>query len=150
MKARLICGAMVFSAILAGCAPSAGAPISALPLREGLASAVGFGQRAEFGGGVAATPLRIVEDSRCPIGVQCVQAGTLRVAVRIEEVGAARQTVLTLEQPVGLAGGAFLTIAAACPYPRHPGAIRPESYRFHFALGASAPAPPLDFVCLRA
>ena len=145
MKAG-ICLALALTA----CAPRVGAPVLGPPLREGLAAAVGLGERASFGGGLAAMPVRVVEDSRCPIGVQCVQAGTVRLAVRIEEGGAARETVLTLEQPVRLAGGAFLTLAAACPYPRQPGAIRPESYRFHFALGASAPAPPLDFICPRA
>ena len=141
---------MILALALTACAPSVGAPMQAPPLREGMAGAVGLGQPAAFGRGVAATPLRIVEDSRCPIGVQCVQAGTLRVAVRIEEGGTARADVMTLEQPVRLAGGGFLTLAAVCPYPGQPGAIRAESYRFHFALGAAAPPPPLDFICPRA
>lgn len=34
--------------------------------------------------GITLTPLEILEDSRCPIDVQCIQAGTLRVLVRIE------------------------------------------------------------------
>jgi hypothetical protein len=34
--------------------------------------------------GVTLTPLEILEDSRCPIDVQCIQAGTLRVLVIIE------------------------------------------------------------------
>ena len=147
MKPALIALAMIAAPAVAACAASLG---EAIPPREGLAAAVALGERAAFGGGVAVTPVRIVEDSRCPIGVQCVQAGTVRLAVRIEERGSVREAVLTLEQPVRLGGGGFLTLAAVCPYPRHPGAIRPESYRFHFALGATAPPPPLDFTCPRA
>lgn len=92
-------------------------------------------------GGVAVTPLRIEEDSRCPTGVQCIQAGTVRVAVRLEERGGERETVLTLGQPVGLADGRALSLAAVCPYPRHPGTIARAAYRFHFALGSDGTAP---------
>lgn len=145
LRPLTIGSAVILAIATPGCAARVGAPPP--PLREGLAAAVGLGQRAAFGGGLAVTPLRIEEDSRCPLGVQCIQAGTVRLAVRIEEGAAARDAVLTLKQPLRLAGGSWLTLAAICPYPRQPGAIRPESYRFSFALGLAAPAPPLDFVC---
>jgi hypothetical protein len=39
---------------------------------------VKLGETAQFRG-ISITPLTIAEDSRCPVGVQCVQAGTVRV-----------------------------------------------------------------------
>ena len=35
-------------------------------------------------GRLAITPLQVVEDSRCPVGVQCVWAGRLRLSVRLD------------------------------------------------------------------
>ena len=122
--------------LLNGCATGAGEP------EAGLAT-VALEQRAAFGG-VAVTPLRVEEDSRCPAGVQCIQAGTVRVTVRLEGDGAPREALLTLDRPVGLADGRALSLAAVCPYRRHPGAISPASYRFTFTLGgdeAAAAAP---------
>lgn len=43
---------------------------------------------------ITITPLSIVEDSRCPIDVQCIQAGTVRVSVRV--VSSAGQSTQTL------------------------------------------------------
>ena len=41
--------------------------------------------------GVHLTPLEVVSDSRCPIDVQCIQAGTVTVRTRIEEGQTVRQ-----------------------------------------------------------
>jgi hypothetical protein len=98
-----------------------------------------LGQRARIGG-VVVTPLRIEEDSRCPTGVQCIQAGTVRVAVRIAEAGAAREAVASLGHSLSLAAGR-LTLCAVTPYPAHPGRIRPDAYRFRFAFDHGAAAP---------
>jgi hypothetical protein len=135
---------LALGAATAGCAAPAGMPAAAQP-REGTASA-GLGETASFGE-VAVTPLRVEEESRCPFGVQCVQAGTVRLAVRIEQRGAATERVLRLEQPLRLGSGAWLTLAAVCPHPRHPGTIRPDQYHFTFALALNSPPLPFDFVC---
>lgn len=141
MKAELTIAALIMLASAPGCA----APRAAAETRDGAASA-GIGERASFSGATV-IPLRIVEDSRCPIGVQCVQAGTVRLAVRIEERGAGAEQVLRLAQPLQLAGGKWLTLAAACPHPRHPPQSPPRRYRFTFTLGLAGPAPPFDFTC---
>lgn len=121
----------------AGCA--AGAGTASPPIREGSASAA-LGGRARFGG-LDVVPLRVEEDSRCPANVQCIQAGTVRLAVRTNARGTLSESVLTLGNPVPLAGG-VLTLATVCPYPVHPGAIARGSYRFTFtyALPGRAPA----------
>lgn len=129
---------LALGALLAGCA-SAGAGAAVDEPEAGLAT-VAIEQRAELGG-VAVTPLRVEEDSRCPAEVQCVQAGTVRLAVRVEEGGAGRETVLTLGQPMGLIDGRTLRLAAVCPYPRHPGAIVRADYRFTLVLGSEGTEP---------
>lgn len=130
---------------LAGCAADAGAPPPRTEAAEGLA-VLALEERGAIGG-VAVTPLRIEEDSRCPTGVQCIQAGTVRVAVRIEEGRARRDAVLTLAEPLGLDGGRRLTLAAVCPYPHHPGTIAPAAYRFTFVLGRDGAAAQPAIAC---
>jgi hypothetical protein len=46
------------------------------------------------------TVLSVLEDSRCPIDVQCIQAGTVRVRAKIETGMGASQMDLTLNKPV--------------------------------------------------
>lgn len=101
---------------------------------------LGLGQHGAVGG-ISLTPLRIEEDSRCPADVQCIQAGTVRLAVRIEARAARRQTVLTLAKPSRLDSGAWLTLCAVIPHPVHPGPIRRSTYRFRFVLDRDAAAP---------
>ncbi|HEX8238379.1 MAG TPA: hypothetical protein VF574_01420 [Allosphingosinicella sp.] len=100
-----------------------------------------LGKRGNVGG-FAVTPLRIVEDSRCPASVQCVWAGTVRLAVRIAG-GAPGAPILTLRQPARLDSASWLTLCAVSPYPARPGGIRPTAYRFTFVLsrGAAPSAP---------
>jgi hypothetical protein len=98
-------------------------------------------------GGVVVRPLRLVEDSRCPQGVQCVQAGTVRIAVRIGAGGSAREAVLRLRDAEALGGGRVLWLVGACPLAPPPGRpIAAGDYRFQLAVGregASAPPPPI-------
>lgn len=51
-------------------------------------------------GSTAITPRTIVEDSRCPIDVQCIQAGTVRVNAAISMGGLEEIVLLTLQKPV--------------------------------------------------
>ena len=97
-------------------------------------------------GGLDLVPLRVEEDSRCPANVQCIQAGTVRLAVRIDARGARSESVLTLGERVPLAGG-LLTLATVCPYPVHPGAIAKGSYRFTFTFSIPGRPPPIAPSC---
>ncbi len=134
MRAGRPRGALLALGLLASaCAAGAGTAESAGPITLAL------DQRGEMNG-IAVTPLRIEEDSRCPTGVQCIQAGTVRVAARVEGDGARRERVLTLAQPLRLVDGRALRLAAVCPYPHQPGTILPASYRFTFALGGDEAA----------
>jgi hypothetical protein len=124
---------LVPAPILAACAFGDDAPTPAAAEQANGPATLALDQRGAVGG-VAVTPFRIEEDSRCPSEVVCVQAGTVRVALHLEDGATRRDTVLTLAEPLGLDGGRWLTLAAVCPYPRHPGTIAPASYRFTFAL----------------
>lgn len=123
--------AIVLSALLAGCA-------AAGPPRLGPDSATArLGQLVTVGA-VAVTPRRVEEDSRCPSDVQCVQAGTVRLAAVVREQGAGGEQILTLGQPLRLDRG-WLTLCAVRPYPARPGPIPRAGYRFRFAFAAGGP-----------
>lgn len=79
-------------------------------------------------GGLRITPLRLVEDSRCPQNARCIWAGRVRLSVRIG--GAIRE--LTLGEGTRVPGGT-LQLAAVLP-DRKTTATRltPRDYRFAF------------------
>ncbi|MCC7436620.1 hypothetical protein IT402_01965 [Candidatus Nomurabacteria bacterium] len=54
---------------------------------------------------IKVTPLELVEDSRCPKGVQCIWAGTVKVKIEItNKNGQSSQGVLTLDEEREIAG----------------------------------------------
>lgn len=92
--------------------------------------------RARFGetvtvGAPRITPLKLIEDSRCPPGVQCVWAGRVRISVRIETGAGTSTRDIDLGQPVRVADGT-LTLAEAYPDKRKDTTLYPEEYRFGF------------------
>ena len=130
--------------VTAGCA-AAPAP-SKGPLRDGTDS-VGLGEQARFVG-LDVVPLRVEEDSRCPTGVQCIQAGTVRLVVRLEDRRGRREATLTLGKPIALAAGGWLGLAAVCPYPRHPERIARDAYRFTLAFRVQPPPDRFELPCV--
>ena len=134
---------LALASVAAGCVATP--PPSAGPRRDGIAAA-GIGGHARLAG-LDVAPVRIEEDSRCPTGVQCIQAGTVRLLVRIEDRSGERESVLTLGKPVALEGGGWLALAAVCPYPRHPGRIAAGDYRFTFAFRVQPPPDRLELPC---
>ena len=129
---------------LLGCAPTAAGDADALP-GDG-SSIVRIGEQVRLGG-IAVWALRLVEDSRCPASVQCVHAGTVRLAIRIEQAGSSREAVLRLREPEAAGGGRVLWLAGVCPLREAPEPpLRAEDYRFMLATGRegeSAPPPPM-------
>ena len=84
--------------------------------------------------GLRVTPLRVLEDSRCPQNARCVWAGRVRLSVRIGR----NQREVTLGQPVPMPGGA-LSLAAVLPErTTRDGAIPPRAYRFGFQFQREA------------
>lgn len=87
-------------------------------------------------GSVRVRPLAILEDTRCPIDVDCVHGGNLRLRVSISGVG---ETEMGIWRPLAIPGGAPLRLVAVAP-PRWsrppPAGIDPnEAPRFGFRAG---------------
>lgn len=73
------------------------------------------------------TPLALLEDSRCPLEVQCIRAGDVRISARIE----AQTVELTLARPaVGI------ELVEVMPPRRKDQTPYPEDYRFGFHPGS--------------
>lgn len=92
---------------------------------------LGFGQSASFRG-ITITPLTLAEDSRCATGVQCVWAGTVRVAIRSDlDSGASLQNTITLGSttPVGTFA---ISLVSVTPNKQAASTIANSDYRFTF------------------
>lgn len=83
------------------------------------------------------TPLAVVEDSRCPSDVMCIQAGTIRLSVKVESGSRAQTIVPSLEGPARI-GSSWLHLLAACPYPQASQPTKAADYRFVLALRESS------------
>lgn len=76
--------------------------------------------------------LDLVEDSRCPIDVQCIQAGTVRVRVSIDSYDL--PFTLTLGQPQDMEDMS-ITLASVIPEQKHSQkTVQPSDYRFTFRV----------------
>ena len=82
-------------------------------------------------GGPRVTPLALIEDSRCPQGVQCVWAGRVRISATISTPTMKLTRELTLGEPFAVANGT-LTLAEVRPSMRKAAPIAPGDYRFGF------------------
>ena len=82
-------------------------------------------------GGPRVTPLVVLEDSRCPAGVQCVWAGRVRLSVRIGVAQGATVREIVAGMPLAVADGA-LTLVDVLPRRSGDKPPAPEDYRFGF------------------
>lgn len=82
-------------------------------------------------GGPNVTPLVMLEDSRCPTGVQCVWAGRVKVTVRIDLGSNSQRRDMTLGEPQQVADGT-LTLVEVLPEKKADQTIYPDEYRFGF------------------
>lgn len=83
--------------------------------------------------GVEVTPIALIEDSRCALGVECVWAGTVRVNVEIKSgLGTANQT-MELNKPI-TTEAEEVTLVSVTPEPKHGESLDPEDYYFNFKV----------------
>lgn len=82
--------------------------------------------------GIMITPLEILEDSRCPSGVQCIQAGTVRVRLKIENGTNAAEQIITLGKSVST-DTTKITLTDVAPA-KSPQPILLTSYLFSFTV----------------
>jgi hypothetical protein len=115
---------MTAAALLAACAalPAEAAPDSVTVAR--------FGQTVRVDG-PRVTPIRLLEDSRCPMEARCVWAGEVRILARVRTGRSSTTRELTLGKPVAVADGQF-ELASVMPPQSVRRAIRMRDYRFGF------------------
>lgn len=124
MSSKIILAGLAALA-LAGCAATATNPQPPSgPARLG---------QTVFVDGPHVTPLKVIEDSRCPMNARCVWAG--RVVLRVKVTGGAWQRTidLTMGEPMQVADGG-LTLVSVTPDKRTDVAIKPRDYRFAFTF----------------
>jgi hypothetical protein len=135
MKQIVLIAATLALSACAVAMPGPTYPLPLPPIVSGSASAtIGFGGQAMLNS-IRIRPLALVEDSRCAIGVQCVWAGRLVLAVEIVQRGGSEELRMnmTLGQPLALESGR-LTLVAAHP-PKLAGAQpSPPASQFTFEL----------------
>ena len=101
-----------------------------------LQTAIGAGASAFD---VKITPEAIVEDSRCPLDVQCIQAGTVRVQALVTQHGTTTTQVFTLNTPIDV-DGTTIELIAADPAKYSTVTTSPADYRFTFRIQPTAGA----------
>jgi hypothetical protein len=134
LAATLACGGAE-----GGSEPAEGAPdLVEVPYREPFV--LGLGEGALVAGALRVTFQRVAEESRCPQGARCVEAGSAAAAFAVE--GDAGRATLTLnagrEPRSATAAGHELRLDALEPHPRDGVAIDTAAYRATLVV---APAP---------
>ncbi len=82
---------------------------------------------------VTLTPLEVTEDSRCPAGVQCVWAGTVKVRTKIESGLGESTMILELGKPI-TTEAEEITLKEATPEPEAGVKINNGDYAFQFEV----------------
>jgi hypothetical protein len=97
--------------------------------------AVGIGT-AWTEGGVSVTPTEILEDSRCPEDVVCVQAGTVRIKTTIMYDGETVSEELRLGETTAV-GTYAVTLSGVLPPSFSTVFLQAEEYRFEFMVAST-------------
>ena len=83
--------------------------------------------------GISIRPLKIVEDSRCPIDVQCIQAGRIRLEITISRGEDAANQTITLGSPFTWQD-MTVTLIDAFPAPTSKKQLSLNDYLFTFSV----------------
>jgi hypothetical protein len=85
--------------------------------------------------GVYLEPTAVLEDSRCPVDVQCIQAGTVRLRVTLAGgLGLGKyDATLMLGTPLTTEAES-VTLVSVLPEPRSTVRIAPNGYAFAFKI----------------
>lgn len=121
--------AVLAHALLAGCAAS---PTLDRPATAGSAVALGASVKV---GKLLATPVAVIEDSRCPENARCVWAGRLVVSTRLDGSGWRETVPLTLGEPHAT-HGTTITLVSGVPEKQANAETPSEAYRFAFEGGS--------------
>ncbi len=91
-------------------------PLLALGLMANGSPMVEIGETQTLAPEISVTPDAVIEDSRCPPDVMCIQAGTLVVAATFRNGDKAQAADLELGGTMRVPGG-MLTLSGATPPP---------------------------------
>lgn len=83
--------------------------------------------------GASITPLSVVQDSRCPVDVTCIQAGTVQIKARIVSGLGTSDMTLTLGTPI-TTETQEITLVSVSPAPYAGVTIPQNSYVFTFSI----------------
>lgn len=81
-------------------------------------------------GELSVKPLEVIEDSRCPVDVDCVWSG--RLVMRAEVSGVSGPATISSLEPFALPGGGTLVLASVWPNNHHQDRGSRDPYRFGF------------------
>ncbi len=85
------------------------------------------------GGFLTIAPFQVIEDSRCPIDVQCIQQGTVRVKAHVSINGTTTDQIFILGKAQVLASST-VALVKVLPVPSSKVTIATSSYRFTFEI----------------
>lgn len=88
-------------------------------------------------GGVTIKPSGVIEDSRCPAGVECVQKGTFKANVVLSNSAGLFSRLMEVGETQSMPGGQSVTFVSVSPAPFAGGSPSEGSYRLTFAVSAS-------------
>ena len=128
-KLSALCALALSITGLSACVVVPDAPnVGLKPWNEG--TAVPLGQPVKVGD-IVVTPMRVVEDSRCPINARCVWAGRLVVETRVDGAGWRDTANITLGETYGTHERVVRLIAGE-PNKTTQEEVKPEQYRFTY------------------
>jgi hypothetical protein len=96
-----------------------------------------IGQTGKIGN-VSITPREVVEDSRCPTDVQCIQAGRIRVLVTLSSGLGSGDQIFLLGEPVTTEAEAVTFVSVKPATKVSTVKLRPSDYRFTFRVDSRA------------
>jgi hypothetical protein len=79
--------------------------------------------------GITITALEVLEDSRCPVDVQCIWAGQVRLRAKITSIQGESEVIFITGLPVTIEAQ-DITLTDTSPSPRSKQTIKPGDYRF--------------------
>lgn len=95
---------------------------------------IGETGKSSASSGVEITPIGILEDSRCPTDVQCVQAGTVRVRANVRTKSGVSTADFKLGEAVTV-GGETVTLTTVLPEKNSKKPVVYADYLFTFKVG---------------
>jgi len=126
---------IVVLSLLAGCT---GGPADTIEVGLDTPFELAVGQTAVIAGeDLRLSFENVIEDSRCPLSVECIWEGRASYTVRLTWAGDSYNMVLTEPGMGGVARDTFLDYeisARLSPYPEAPGAIAEKDYRLRLTI----------------